>query len=1198
MKTSATYNKVLGVILFLAFCSFNSKGGVRLEERISFTQPDGTVLELRGEGNEYRAVFETLDGYTVVFVPEERAYYYAALGEDGAELVSSGVLASPAAPENLGLEPGLRIQREAARAQARERRQQWESRTQLPERWARLKASASTKGDLQSMSLLYRNTIGTKCGLTLLVDFDGTPGPVARSNIVEFMNGDNFRGNGNQGSIKEYYAAVSGGKLTYTNLVIGYIRIPRSVQPRSYYNDLNRTTWFPGNELIRDAIRVMTNQPNYMTEIVPQLEALSVNYKGEVVALNVYVAGPNSGVWSKGLWAHSDALSTYVGPQELWPGGTKVNNYQMTMLADASALNIGVFCHETGHLLCDFPDIYDYDNTSGGGAGNFCLMDGNAGYGGNPQHVNGYLKLVAGWVGVTDIIPGPATTFTLDAAGTGEGRVLRYRPYPFSREYFVIENRAKTGRDTIIPGGGILVWHIDELGNNSNENLLPNSLHANYEVTLAQADGRWDLQNAVNAGDSTDPFYSGNRAARYQNRFADDTTPGAIWWNGSRSGLELRDFSTVSNRMTLVAEVKPPRIVRDPMSQMVAPLDDLYLSVQMATNQAYTYRWFKGGAPLDASDRITGVDGPGLGVYGMTSADAGAYHVVIGDSAGHSETSRVAQVSLSTLPRLAVQDVGDASRMSGQNAILDNAYQISAAGSGLVGAADSCRFLYQSLSGDFDARLQVIEMGFEQGEGFWQLISRHRGGVGLTVRASLDAGSAQASVMVRQREYLENAALQVLARTGRGATIGEMARIGEILPRDNWVRLRREGSLVSMYYSTNGSRWDWLETVSLPLASEALIGISASSYDPVTRITAGVKSYRILTNVPATFAISAVKNSAQEGTGDRATLAVVSSRQGPLEIPYTLRDSSGNGVLYETLGGILNLPAGTNVAFINIDPINNVEAARPHVVSVTLSGSGVSQSQAHAVIFDDEDPGQGLLKELYPGITGTAVSDLTGHFQYPGMAQLSTVSNFESEIVQQAGQVLSGYISPPTTGAYTFYLASANAAELWLSSDHQPRNSVLIAAEFGTNTKRNWPGYGPMSHISAPVALRQGSWYFLKAIHKAGLGTRHLAVAWKLPDGPEPVPGGAPIPGEFLRWALPKGAPAGGATLRIAISPEGKLLLHIENANQASFILEGSNDLVNWQVVSNNLALGEFDLLNLDTSANLQSARFYRVIGR
>src|SRR5688500_6246571 len=128
-----------------------------------------------------------------------------------------------------------------------------------------------------------------------------------------------------------------------------------------------------------------------------------------------------------------------------------------------------------------------------------------------------------------------------------------------------------------------------------------------------------------------------------------------------------------------------------------------------------------------------------------------------------------------------------------------------------------------------------------------------------------------------------------------------------------------------------------------------MVGIAAMSYNPTLRIVAGVSSYSVATNLPSTFAISALKNSAQEGANDRATLVVVGSRNGPLEIPYTIRDSSANGVLYQTLSGRLSLPAGTNVALLEIVPINNSTASPPHTVSLSLPSSGVIQSVAQAL---------------------------------------------------------------------------------------------------------------------------------------------------------------------------------------------------------------------------------------------------------
>ena len=99
-------------------------------------------------------------------------------------------------------------------------------------------------------------------------------------------------------------------------------------------------------------------------------------------------------------------MATLVGagkPDRLG-NGKKVYRYQISNIG--SSLEIGTFCHENGHMLCGFPDIYDYGYDSWGGAGFFCLMDYGC-YGGtngsNPVQICAYLKRAAGWANVTNL---------------------------------------------------------------------------------------------------------------------------------------------------------------------------------------------------------------------------------------------------------------------------------------------------------------------------------------------------------------------------------------------------------------------------------------------------------------------------------------------------------------------------------------------------------------------------------------------------------------------------------------------------------------------------------------------------------------------------------------------------------------------------------------------------------------------------
>ena len=237
--------------------------------------------------------------------------------------------------------------------------------------------------------------------------------------------------------------------------------------------------------------------------------------------------------------------------KELSAGGKKVYKYQITNIG--SSLTLGTFCHENGHMLCGYPDIYDYDYDSNGGAGGFCLMN-SGGHGTNPVLISAYLKRAAGWTTTTELTSSSNLIGTLMATvGHADyNKIYRYaNPAAPATEYFLFENRQKTGRDANIAASGIAIWHVDELGDQGQPEPRPQHLHANYEVTLVQADNLWHFQNDTNGGDSKDLYYLGNTAAAYTNTFSDNSSPDAHWWSGAASGLNVSSISSAGATMTL-----------------------------------------------------------------------------------------------------------------------------------------------------------------------------------------------------------------------------------------------------------------------------------------------------------------------------------------------------------------------------------------------------------------------------------------------------------------------------------------------------------------------------------------------------------------------------------------------------------------------------------------------------------------------
>jgi uncharacterized delta-60 repeat protein len=120
------------------------------------------------------------------------------------------------------------------------------------------------------------------------------------------------------------------------------------------------------------------------------------------------------------------------------------------------------------------------------------------------------------------------------------------------------------------------------------------------------------------------------------------------------------------------------------------------------------------------------------------------------------------------------------------------------------------------------------------------------------------------------------------------------------------------------------------------------------------------------------------------------------------------------------------------------------------------------------------------------------------------------------------GQRLRGYLVPPVTGDYVFYLSADDQAFLYLSTNMAAAAKVLIAREDTWSAPRTWTGRSGgrtnSANVSPPIHLVAGMAYYVEALHKELMGGDHLGVAWQIPGGLTPPNGSDPIPGEFLAY--------------------------------------------------------------------------------
>src|SRR4029077_13225207 len=68
------------------------------------------------------------------------------------------------------------------------------------------------------------------------------------------------------------------------------------------------------------------------------------------------------------------------------------------------------------------------------------------------------------------------------------------------------------------------------------------------------------------------------------------------------------------------------------------------------------------------------------------------------------------------------------------------------------------------------------------------------------------------------------------------------------------------------------------------------------------------------------------------------------------------------------------------------------------------------------------------------------------------------------------GTRLRGYITAPVTGIYTFWIASDNQSELWLSTDDTPLNKVKIASVPDWTNSHEW-NKSPSQKSAGPPIL-------------------------------------------------------------------------------------------------------------------------------
>ncbi len=510
-------------------------------EMLTFYQPDGQEFPVRLFGDEYYVVVETLDGYTLTKDITTGFYCYAQPAPDGMSFLSTGIKAGDTLPPGMTLEKNSRLFRSAVRLKSETAREKIgvDSKGRLLpaqhlrfhpqdfgyERWIPELEQEAAALDALPKSVQPAppsgSTTGTRIGLVLLAQFPDRAGDVtiSQSQVDAFANDPSYTAFNNATSVYGYFNIQSNGKLLYNCIVTAYFTAKNN---RGYYTDSSISFGTRAKELINEGLAILQEDGFDFTKA-------DGNSDGVLDGVNLFYAGSRVNNWSEGLWPHKWRSSW----TELSGTGVSTSfQYQITNIG--SSLSLGTFCHENGHMICDFPDLYSYDgNAANIGAYSLMHTSGST----HPRNVDAYLKIHAGWSTVIDVTSDSHLRGTVEV---DKNTFYRFRNPDESREYFLLSLRADSGYEGVYGGStfatnptdGLVIYHAREHGSNTYSSIFsadsPVDYSTPYELMVVEANPRpfatpWYIDPTPG---NNDGFHSGDRQ-----ELSEATTPSLKFWN-------------------------------------------------------------------------------------------------------------------------------------------------------------------------------------------------------------------------------------------------------------------------------------------------------------------------------------------------------------------------------------------------------------------------------------------------------------------------------------------------------------------------------------------------------------------------------------------------------------------------------------------------------------------------------------------
>lgn len=537
---------------------------------LTMTQADGSEIEVRLVGDEFSHYYLSEDGY--LLTTAGRDFYYADIDAEGAP-VSSGIRATPAALRPAAATRFLNGLNKEHMISAMSLRREAAIASRIPV--MRSRGATGDEGSLPAPvpGLLPGSDFpcfGEQKVLVILVNYSDVKMSTSDAHMYfsGLLNEPDFSLNGATGSARDYFEECSKGRFLPEFDVYGPVELPN---PRAYYGKNDRY----GNDenawkMVTDACRMLDGEVDF--------SQYDRNHDGYIDNVFIFYAGKGeaTGGGDDTVWPHSWELEN-AGKGSYKFDGVLVNRYACSNeLVGMKADGVGTFVHEFSHVM-GLPDLYATNGGFSFTPDAWSVLDygpyNNDGH--TPPLYGAFERCVLGWMTPGEIA-GPLTV-ELSPISTNTAGIIRTAS---ENEYFLLENRQRTGWDAYLPGHGMLVWHIHYVPSIWDANAVNNSANHQY-VDLVEAD---DIKTRLSrAGDS----FPGTAGIT---EFTDDTSPSMKTWEGESLGLPVTEITETPEGM-ITFKVAGGGEYDFPATSFLPPSDLLHTSFRANWQPVEGYRY-------------------------------------------------------------------------------------------------------------------------------------------------------------------------------------------------------------------------------------------------------------------------------------------------------------------------------------------------------------------------------------------------------------------------------------------------------------------------------------------------------------------------------------------------------------------------------------------------------------------------------